>query len=160
MNRDLEFRLAQMKEIQFCEPAFTVNGVQAWYAPETVKATGSAIAVTLAMIDGSRSIAFDDRFLSMSNDAQRFVIEHELGHIKNNDVQKQGFKLLAYLIACRFGTPRIEVMADVRASEVVGMDSAVSGLRAIAAAAADIPGVKGQAYRRIVALKLYHTFHK
>ena len=159
-NRELDFTLAQMSEIQFSQPAFTVNGIHVWHAPRTVKATGSSVAVALTMSDGSYSIAIDDRFLSMDDNAQKFVLEHELGHIKNKDTQKTGLKLLIYLIACRFGTPKIEVMADVRASEIIGVAACVSGLKSIAKVTSDIPGVRGQLYRRIVALKLYHALHK
>lgn len=74
-------------------------------------------------------IAFDQKFIELSPTSQKFLLFHEMGHIKNNDFDIDQKKLEKQNILRSFGiSNRIEFKADKFAVEIVGKKAALKCL--------------------------------
>ena len=86
-----------------------------------------------------QSIIVNDLFIAQSENTQNFFIAHEMGHIKNNDLDTPLFmkntkwNRFKYIFSCKYGVPEIEKEADKYAVSIVGKENAIMALESLCA---------------------------
>ena len=86
----------------------------------------------MANTDGN--IFVDNDFFNLSENAKTFILEHELGHLKdfnNNKYKPSKLNNLFRIIVALFSVQKSEQSADKNAVEIIGKENAVKALEEI-----------------------------
>lgn len=113
----------------FGYPSCSIEGIPIVRNTAMVRATGAVGGLaTMNAMTGSPMIVVEKR---LSSDVERFIIRHELAHIKNGDLKKVDtvFKSKVVMLKRMFGhVPEEEILADACAIETVGIESALKAM--------------------------------
>ena len=159
MNMEKAIEVAAIKDRLTLTPNYKFNGVPVWHAPNVVKAAGSIVTAVLELKDGGYGIVYDDIFQLASPDTQQFALYQALGYVENDAGVMSDKEFAKYTILSNILISERQFNADRRVMEKIGLNNCISAMRELE----NIIGlarVKRQMRNRIMALKLYNTFHK
>lgn len=145
------------------EPETYICGVPIWHAPETMKVDNTVFAsvrnICICNSVGGDAIVpailYDNSFKKLSKTAKLYVIAHEIGHVRNKDMDKE-MDINAYRFVCAYGVPKMEFLADLRAVKRLGWKKTIKGMVEVANAN---PASSMQLIRRAFAVAIYCKIH-
>jgi len=130
------------------ERIITVAGQQVYYSQSTMTRINRKLAVVIlrAFPFNDRVIVVDTEFMKMSDEAQEFIVMHELGHIVHEHVENTLVRQVCVWLGLVYKNER---QADDFAVMTLGADKALIGLQEIA----DYVHVDSEVLNRIKRIK-------
>lgn len=115
--------------MEFCKGFYYKNKI-IYISDKLVYKAGCKLS--MATTDGN--IFVDNDFFNLSENAKTFILEHELGHLKdfnNNKYKPSKLNNLFRIIVALFGVQKSEQSADKNSVEIIGKENAVKALEEI-----------------------------
>ena len=128
--------------LNICTDALSILGVPSDIPGACVKVTPS----------GECHIFVNEKFFSLSDETQKGIIAHEIGHIKLGHLKLPKRKLLWVMISRNFKKCPMEYDADFVGASIVGKDSFIESLKELRSFCVKYKSTQREISKRIDAL--------